>query len=174
MKEQKGFTLIELLVVIAIIAILAAIAIPQYNKYRANAMLSNVQEFTKSIATQAVSLATTAGQNPSCSSATMFVVKYSNNYLEAYTYDGTNEGSTVCDKVNIKKPGWADEIVLNDGSSDGRVILKIDNGTTVNIEDYVGVKSNYDMGGYKFGCKISGTVGNIEDFDNSTYLCHIK
>ena len=165
-RVRKGFTLIELLVVIAIIAILAAIAVPQYMKYEANARLSNVQNYAKSLYGLAIGLGTTAVQNPNCVNTDNFTLNWNDPYLEV-----KKDTSTVCDKVKAYKgnslPSWISSITI---SNDAWVSS---GATSGEANGHIDVKSNYSAGsGKKFGCRIYLNNGTMTDIDANN-ICHI-
>ncbi len=70
-KNEKGFTLIELLIVIAIIGILAAIAIPQFNQYKARAHDTAAQSDLHNIYLACKAFWTDKGSGEECSEATV-------------------------------------------------------------------------------------------------------
>ncbi len=67
-SNNKGFTLIELLIVIAIIGILAAIAIPQFNQYKARAYDSDVKSNMHNIYLACKAYWADSGSGVSCTS----------------------------------------------------------------------------------------------------------
>jgi type IV pilus assembly protein PilA len=156
--NREGFTLIELLVVIAIIAILAAIAVPQYMKYEANARLSNVQNFAKSLYALGIGLGSTAAQNPQCVNVDNFTLAWSDPYVEA-----TTSGGTVCDKVKAykDKPAWLNSVTISGHVSAGSTSAEADGSITVDA------KKN-------FGCKIYLDNGTMTDSDTSGLKCSIQ
>jgi len=185
---KKGFSLIELLVVIAIIAILAAIAIPQYNKYRTNAMLSNVQALAKHLASDAFALGTTAGQNPACRYDNTFVVLTINGTQTAdlnSTKDSADncdpnndctlvalrsDNKTLCDyhiyRANKDLPSWVETV--------NATLTITTEGGVVKSEGSVTVTSSYSLGGGNYiGCTYNPQNDTLTDAGGS-YYCRIK
>jgi len=75
-RNAKGFTLIELLIVIAIIGILAAIAIPQFNQYKARAYDSDVKSNIHNMYLACKAYWADSGSGVSCTSAIALLTTY--------------------------------------------------------------------------------------------------
>ena len=64
-RRGHGFTLVEIMIVVAIIGVLLAVAIPSYNRSRADAKLSTCKQNLRSISSALESYSTDKGQYPS-------------------------------------------------------------------------------------------------------------
>ena len=70
-QKEKGFTLVELMIVIAIVGILAAIALPQYQVYKARGFMATVRSDVKNIHTAVQAwIAENLGGTPPAENAT--------------------------------------------------------------------------------------------------------
>lgn len=75
-RNEKGFTLIELLIVIAIIGILAAIAIPQFNQYKARAYNSDAKSNLHNLYLGCKAYWAEEGSSNACSVSTVTQAQY--------------------------------------------------------------------------------------------------
>ena len=88
-RNAKGFTLIELLIVIAIIGILAAIAIPQFNQYKARAYDSDTKSNMHNLYLGCKAYWAEAGSAGVCDIATVTSVEYGYVQSTKVSVDGT-------------------------------------------------------------------------------------
>ena len=91
-SNQNGFTLIELLIVIAIIGILAAIAVPQFNQYKARSYDSDTKSNLHNlfIACKAYWADVGAGNNCQVATATLTTYGYIQSPRVSISATGTD------------------------------------------------------------------------------------
>jgi len=170
---KKGFSLIELLVVIAIIAILAAIAIPQYNRYKIEAQISNTQNMIKDDTGYALDLATSMPSGhvevytatSSDASAAQNCTASSSCYLIVKDLAGTNLPNKY-QKINI--PYWVRKFFV-----DYKIFGKTfsDDSISYLLTEYALNSTTY------IGCKYYPSNDTMVDYgtDNGTeYKCYLQ
>lgn len=92
-RNEKGFTLIELLIVIAIIGILAAIAIPQFNQYKARAYDSDTKSNLHNLYLGCKAYWADQGSNQDCTVSTVIVTTY--GYVQSSRVTVTSTGTEL-------------------------------------------------------------------------------
>lgn len=90
-RNEKGFTLIELLIVIAIIGILAAIAIPQFNQYKARAYNSDAKSNLHNLYLGCKAYWAEEGSSQTCDVNTVTAAEY--GYVQSTRVDIAGSGN---------------------------------------------------------------------------------
>jgi len=90
-RNEKGFTLIELLIVIAIIGILAAIAIPQFNQYKARAYNSDAKSNLHNLYLGCKAYWAEEGSSQACDVNTVTAAQY--GYVQSTRVDIAGSGN---------------------------------------------------------------------------------